>query len=50
MKLIKNRIYHVKDGDTLESIAKEFGVNPTYILIENNITPKMISKGMILYI
>jgi LysM repeat protein len=50
MKTIKNNIYYVKDGDTLDSISQEYNVNPTYILIKNNITPKMITKGMILYI
>ncbi len=50
MKLERNRIYFVEEGDTLSSIAQNFGVNPTYILLANNITPKMISKGMILYI
>lgn len=50
MKLVKNQIYYVKDGDTIESIAKEYNVNPTVILIKNKITPNMICKGMILYI
>ena len=50
MKLERNRIYYVEEGDTLASIAESFGVNPTYILLTNNITPKMITKGMILYI
>lgn len=50
MKLVKNQIYYVKDGDTIESIAREYNVNPTVILIKNKITPNMICKGLILYI
>ena len=50
MKLTKNKIYYVQDGDTLDSISQKYNVNPTYILITNNITPKMLTKGMILYI
>ncbi len=50
MKKIKDDIYVVKNGDTLASIAKAYNVNPTFILLANNLTPKMICEGTVLYI
>ncbi len=43
-------LYVVKKGDTLNSIAKKFNVNPTQILVENYITPAGIKEGVILSI
>ncbi len=42
--------YVVKKGDSLNSIAKKFDVNPTQILVENYITPSAIKEGVILSI
>lgn len=50
MKIINSQIYEIKEGDSLDSIAKKFGINPTSILLANNITPKQIRKGFVLYI
>lgn len=50
MKKIKDAIYLVKKGDSLNSIAKKYNVNSTKILIDNNCTPKMIKEGMVLFI
>ncbi len=50
MKKIKDEIYIVKKGDSLSSIAKDFEINPTKILLDNNCLPKMIHEGYILYI
>lgn len=46
-QVIKNVFYTVKDGDTLESIAKKFGVSKKYI-IKNNIAD--IYQGLMLYL
>ena len=45
-----NTFYIVKKDDTIDKIALKYGVNPTSILINNLITPKMIKEGCILYI
>lgn len=50
MKKEFNTFYIVKKGDTIDKIAKNYGVNATSILIINNITPKMVRPGSVLYI
>lgn len=50
MKKEYNQIYIVKDGDNLEKIAEKYKVSPLSILITNNITPKMIKKGKVIFI
>ena len=50
MKIEKCPIYEIKEGDSLNSIAQKFDVNPTSILLANNISPKQIRKGFVLYI
>ncbi len=50
MKKEFNQIYIVKENDTLELISKKYNVCPISILINNNITPKMIKKGKVLII
>jgi len=50
MKKEFNTFYIVKRGDTIEKIAAKYNVNPTAILINNYITPKMIKEGCILFI
>ena len=41
-------IYRVQKGDTLNSIALKYNINPTQILVENAITPSQIREGMII--
>lgn len=50
MRRVQCNVYVVRDGETLEDVAKKFGVNPTSLLLANNITPKHIRKGFVLYI
>ena len=50
MKIIENDVYFVQKGDTLEKKKKKFQINPTTLLIKNNITPKMITTGFILVV
>lgn len=50
MQVKNSELYVVKENDTLNSIAQNFNINPTSILILNNITPKIIRKGFVLYI
>lgn len=50
MKKILNNLYIVKKGDTLESIAQKYMISSMNILLQNNVTPKMIKEGLILYI
>lgn len=50
MQIIDPELYTIKEGDSLNSIAEKFNVNPTTILLVNNITPKNIRKGFVLYI
>lgn len=50
MKKEFNTFYIVQKGDTIEKIAEKYQINATSILIRNNITPKMIKEGKVLYI
>lgn len=50
MQITDPELYTIKEGDSLNSIAEKFNVNPTTILLVNNITPKNIRKGFVLYI
>lgn len=50
MKISSTELYVVKENETLSSIAEKFKLNPTSILLVNNITPKNIRKGFVLYI
>ncbi len=50
MKKELNQIYIVQENDNIEKIAKKYKINPINILISNKISPKMIKKGVILYI
>lgn len=42
------KIYRIKKGDTLNSIALKYNVSPTWILVENTIVPRQIKEGMII--
>lgn len=50
MKICLNKIYVVQKFDTIDTIAKKYNVNPFSILIKNNLTPKMIKEGIVLFI
>lgn len=49
MEILKNNFYKVKKGDSLSSIAKAYNMHPTELLIKNNISPKEIYEGNVLY-
>lgn len=49
MKKIKHEIYVVQEGDSLDSIARNYKLNPTQILIQNKIGPKL-KKGMVIFL
>ena len=50
MKIEKNIFYKVQKGDSLSSIAKMYKMHPTELLMKNNISPKDIFEGNVLYI
>ena len=50
MKEAQNKIYQIKEGDTLEGIAKKFDINPTSILLANKISPKNIRAGFVIFL
>ena len=50
MKKEFNQIYIVKENDNIEKIAKKYQVSPISILIYNNLSPKMIKRGRVLFI
>lgn len=50
MKKEYNQIYIVKENDNIEKIAKKYQVSPISILIYNNLSPKMIKRGRVLFI
>lgn len=43
-------IYVVKEGDSLETVSKLFGVSKEYIMTTNNMKSEKISKGDIILI
>lgn len=50
IKKIPFPFYEVKENENLKIIAQKFGVSPTQILLQNNILPNQIKKGIILKI
>ena len=46
IKKITFPYYRVKHGENLKTISQKFGVNPTKILLENNLSPKQIKEGI----
>lgn len=50
MKKYYEKFYLVQENDSLSSIANKYNINPTQILIENQISPKEIRKGKLLII
>lgn len=50
MKKEFNSLYIVQQDDNIEKIAQKYNVSTISILINNNITPNMIKKGMVLHI
>ena len=50
MKKVLNEIYIVQDDDAIDLIAAKYNVSPLSILVQNNILPKMIKKGKVLFI
>lgn len=50
MKKQLNNFYKIQKGDTIDSIASLYGVNPIKILILNNTSPFLIKDGDYLFI
>lgn len=50
MEKEKNIIYIVQENDTIEKIAEKFHISAIKIMINNNISPKILKKGIVLYI
>ncbi len=50
MKKEFNQIYIVKENDNIDTIAQKYEISPIKILIYNNISPKMVTKGKIIFI
>lgn len=42
--------YQVKAGENLKTISEKFGVDPTKILLDNNISPKQIKEGIFVFL
>ncbi len=42
--------YQVKKGENLKTVAKKFGVDSTKILLDNQISPRMVKEGVFLVI
>lgn len=50
MKAVLNKFYTIKKGDTINSIANLYNVNPFKVLIYNNISPMTLKEGNVLFI
>lgn len=50
MKKVLNELYIVEENDTLDGIAAKYNISFLSILLQNNILPKMIKKGKVLFI
>ena len=42
--------YQLKQGENLKSVAQKFDVEPTKILLDNNMSPKQIKEGVFILI
>ncbi len=42
--------YQLKKGENLKSVAQKFDVEPTKILLDNNMSPKQIKEGVFILI
>ena len=42
--------YKTKSGDTIESIAKKYGISSLQILLFNPVLPEKLKEGLFLYI
>lgn len=49
MKKTLNQFYKIKNGDKIDDIALLYGINPTKILILNNVSP-YLKEGDYLFI
>lgn len=50
MKKELNKVYFIKDNETIDEIAKKYNTNPIKILIKNNTTPTKLKENNILFI
>ena len=49
MEKRKVEIYKIKNVDTLSTISKSFNINPTELLVTNEISPKQIYEGNVVF-
>lgn len=49
MEKRKVEIYKIKNVDTLSTISKLFNINPTELLVTNEISPKQIYEGNVVF-
>lgn len=42
--------YKIKHGENLKIISEKFNINPTKILLENNLSPAQIKEGVFIKI
>lgn len=50
IKIYDKMFYVVKNGENLASVCKKLNINPTKLLLDNQIAPKDVTEGKILYI
>lgn len=50
IKKVSFPYYRISKGENLKTISAKFGVDPTKILLDNNLTPKQIKEGMFILI
>lgn len=50
IKKIPFPYYQVKSTENLKIVCEKFDISPTKLLIDNNLSPKQIKKGVFLII
>lgn len=46
VKKINFPYYQLQKGENLKTLSKKFDIDPTQILLENNLSPKQIKEGI----
>ncbi len=50
LKKLSFPFYKVKNKETLKSVSQKFGIDPTTLLLLNNLSPKEVKENVILKI